>query len=179
MSEVPVIPSTGAPAPGSADTPAAVPTKKAPPSNLVVPPKKPKLSKAERRAVQEQQRAAKSGDRGNNAVVQTASTVPKPSNNKVPAANVDQKHQQQHHVPNQTLMSGSATAEKEAHASAEDTLANHKKSKGISLLSHLPPYRGTFGQRKLGSLSSVRVTTLIITVLSLPCCISCLHFSHL
>ena len=34
-------------------------TKKAPPKNLVIPPKKPKLTKAERRAKQEAQRAAK------------------------------------------------------------------------------------------------------------------------
>lgn len=154
MSEVKKTPATGTPAPGSADIPAAVPIsvtgppKKAPPSNLVVPPKKPKLSKAERRALQEQQRAAKSGERVNNAAVQSPSTAPLPSNNKVPAIKVEQKHQQQN-TSQQTLTSGSTTAEKEAHTKAEETIANQKKSKGISLLSHLPPYRDPYEHSEL------------------------------
>lgn len=156
MSEAKVTPATGTPAPGSADIPVSVPIsvtgppKKAPPSNLVVPPKKPKLSKAERRALQEQQRAAKSGERVNNAAVQSPSTAPLPSNNKVPPIKVEQKQ----NTSQQTLTSGSTTAEKEAHTKAEETIANQKKSKGISLLSHLPPYRGTFGKLTLCSLCS-------------------------
>ena len=172
MSEVKATPATGTPVLGSVDIPAAVPIpvagppKKAPPPNLVVPPKKPKLSKAERRALQEQQRAAKSGDRGNGAPVQSPSTAPQQTNNKVPAVHVEQKQHQQY-VTQHSDTSGNTTAEKEVHTKAEDTNANHKKSKGIALLSHLPPYRGTLG--KLHSAHCVHVTTLLITILSLTC----------
>ena len=46
-----------APAPAAVTKPKK--EKKAPPADLVIPPKKPKMSKAERRALQEAQRAAK------------------------------------------------------------------------------------------------------------------------
>ncbi|KAL7537466.1 hypothetical protein ACHAXR_007978, partial [Thalassiosira sp. AJA248-18] len=48
----------------AAPAPATKKEKKAKPTNVVIPPKKPKLSKAERRALQEAQRAAKAGGGG-------------------------------------------------------------------------------------------------------------------
>ena len=140
MSEVPV------PVPPERDSseapPAVAPSKKAPPSNLVVPPKKPKLSKAERRALQEEQRAAKGGGGGASA---RASLTPPLQNGKVHVA-VNQLQQQPPHQ--QTLPSGNKATGTSTEIVADVTLQNKpldpKKSKGISLLSHLPPYRGTF-----------------------------------
>lgn len=54
---LPTVNETQAPAPA----PAKKKEKKGKPANLVIPPKKPKLSKAERRALQESQRASKEG----------------------------------------------------------------------------------------------------------------------
>lgn len=86
------------------------------PTGIVIPPKKPKLSKAERRALQEQQRAAKSAGRGG-----------KPQ--KKP-----QQQQQQEKQPAEV-----EPKRQQAPVEAEDP----KQSKRITLLAHLPPYRGT------------------------------------
>lgn len=134
----------------TSETAAAAPTKKAPPSNLVVPPKKPKLSKAERRALQEQQRAIKSGSSG----VHASSAHVSSSSTQLPLQNVKAasgKSSPEHGLADrhQTLPSGSSMhttstcTEIEADAMLEKTTDDHKKSKEISLLSHLPPYRGT------------------------------------
>jgi hypothetical protein len=118
--------------------------KKVLPSGLVIPPKKQKLSKAERRAIQEQQRAAKSGGSGNvppkSANVDTVATLTK-NVSKLSTMSADS--------------SGSVSKEKEgnSHMSSvpsvsliakDDPPTKAPKSKEIALLSHLPPYRGTF-----------------------------------
>jgi hypothetical protein len=126
-------------------------SKKAPPSGLVIPPKKPKLSKAERRALQEQQRAAKSGGGGSS----NSSNVPPKDGNVDTVATLTKK----------VSKLSTTSVESSGHASKIEDGNNHKspvtslstsvaskdvpptkpqKSKEIALLSHLPPYRGTF-----------------------------------
>lgn len=66
-------------------------SKKEKPANLVIPPPKPKLSKAERRALQEQQRAAKSALQGDQGGSKSANTEQSPAISKA-----KQSQQQQH-----------------------------------------------------------------------------------
>jgi len=98
------------------------------PKNLIIPPKKPKLTKAERRALQESQRADK------------ASTLI--GDAKKPALSVKD--------PSTTTTSPVMVADATVKASTTANNSNnnnHKKTdttKVIASLAHLPPYRGTY-----------------------------------
>jgi translation initiation factor eIF-2B subunit delta len=101
------------------------------PENLVIPPKQPKLSKAERRALQEAQRAAKS------------TGGPKPGNTK----QQQQQQQQQHEPPikpdskEKETPSVVVTTNRTASLSQQKLRANIQDDMAFSLFSHLPPYR--------------------------------------
>ena len=86
------------------------------PENLVIPPKKPKLSKAERRALQEAQRAAKAGP-----------PPPTPTPLKLP-----QKQESMKLESKETTSSTTTTR--------QQTLKNIQDDMAFSLFSHLPPY---------------------------------------
>lgn len=92
------------------------------PANLVIPPKKPKLTKAERRALQEAQRAAKQAGKGGGK-----------------AGGEGKKSKQPPKAPPTSETASTTTA---AAADAEQT---SKKAavddKSIESFSHLPPYR--------------------------------------
>lgn len=94
------------------------------PDGLVIPPKKPKLTKAERRALQEQQRAAKAVGGGGKGK--------------------QQQQQQQSSPKPETPPQGEGGKEKEVKETSASTEAPPSKenSKTISLFSHLPPYQG-------------------------------------
>ena len=103
-----------------ADEAAKKPAKKEKPTNLVIPPKKPKLSKAERRALQEQQRAAKEATQ--------------------PAKQNKQKQKPPPKTPPQQPKQG---RQQDIPALCHESDDNLKK-KEVRLLAHLPPYRGTY-----------------------------------
>jgi hypothetical protein len=91
--------------------------KKAPPKDFVVPPKKPKLSKAERRALQEAQRSAKaSGEEPPKVLPQQA-------------------------PPSQTEIAVSTAADQTQAAPVEPEKAK-KDNKMVDLFRHLPQFRG-------------------------------------
>jgi hypothetical protein len=96
------------------------------PANLVIPPKKEKLSKAERRALQQQQRAAKAARQDGGGQQQTQQKPPA------------QPKQQQPKPP-----SKSADENKVPESTAQTTDDKAPPNKEVSVLSHLPPYRGT------------------------------------
>ena len=107
-------------------TPAPQPKKakdKVAPKNLVIPPKKPKLSKAERRALQEAQRAAKGVPQKKSA--KTAKNVNKPDSGKSNA---------------------SKAADASRHANTEEASVSKGSSssggKVLGLFEHLPKYKG-------------------------------------
>jgi hypothetical protein len=95
--------------------------KKAPPKDFVVPPKKPKLSKAERRALQEAQRSAKaSGDEPPKVMAQQA-------------------------PPLQTEIKLEATAASDqTQAAPVEPEQAMKDNKTVDLFRHLPQFRGTW-----------------------------------
>lgn len=118
-----------------ASSPAAAPPTKKVPANIVVPPKKAKLSKAERRALQEQQRAAKAGiTLPPKQLQQQQSQAPTPA--RAPS-NATSGSDQQKSSPTD----GSDTRQKINNQGPKG--GDRKKSNQISRLSHLPPYRGT------------------------------------
>ena len=90
------------------------------PKNLVIPPKKPKLNKAERRALQESQRADKGNERSSGiGSVGTSTTT---------TTNTTSSTIKKVIVESSVLSSNEATP---------------SDSKAISSLAHLPPYRGS------------------------------------
>jgi translation initiation factor eIF-2B subunit delta len=86
------------------------------PENLVIPPKQPKLSKAERRALQDAQRAAKSGGSG-----------PRPKQQQELPIKPDPKEKETPPTANRTA--------------SQQKLKNIQDDMAFSLFSHLPPYR--------------------------------------
>jgi translation initiation factor eIF-2B subunit delta len=112
--------------------------KKKPDGNFVIPPPKPKLTKAERRALQEQQRDAKNeggGGKGqaatppSGAAASTAAATAKPAPSSSTATAT--------HAP------GSAKADAHAAVSSPPTCdkENSHDSKIVALVSHLTPYQ--------------------------------------
>jgi hypothetical protein len=108
--------------------------KKAPPANLVIPPKKPKLGKAERRALQEQQRAEKA-NRG-----QPPQGGADNHHKKTPVAAVAASEP----TPKSDVSSTALKTPNKAASKAEETKVVEKTmdDKAIDLFSHLPPYQG-------------------------------------
>lgn len=104
--------------------------KKEKPANLVIPPKKPKLSKAERRALQEQQRAAKAQRQAQPADKSSGKNKGKQQNTASPVSNKSQE---------QNKSSAAPTQKSEVLAVNAD---GTKDPKQISVLAHLPPFRG-------------------------------------
>lgn len=111
--------------------------KKAPPANLVIPPKKPKLTKAERRALQEQQRAAKAaGTDGKEKGGQQKGGQDKGG---------QQKGDQQKQQPQQQQQS-SEGGESSGKAKQNQKMNKLEETKAddntMDLFSHLPNYNG-------------------------------------
>lgn len=114
---------------------------KAKPANIVIPPKKPKLNKAERRALQEAQRAAKAaggaaaGEKGGGRTATesgTLSTAPTGSSGGGEAKT----------VPKRGHSKSLTEDEKKEAPDAEDRDARgvtNREDKMVSLFSHLPP----------------------------------------
>ncbi len=105
--------------------------KKVPPPNLVIPPKKPKLNKAERRALQEKQRAEKAGKQPDEKPDIVAYQPPEV---KVEAVE-----------PSKNISAGSVKPvlkSKPAIASEEGNEEKKMDDKTIHLFSHLPQYQG-------------------------------------
>ena len=130
--------------------------KKAPPANLVIPPKKPKLTKAERRALQEAQRAAKAAGGG------------KPQ--KQPQKQQQQKQQSQPQgIKKDGEQSTQSQQQTDKNASA-NTQARKETTddKTVDLFSHLPQYRGTW-----------LIFFLALTTKSMGEYIMLAHFLHL
>jgi len=126
---------------------AAKPKKnKGPPPDLVIPKPKPKLSKAERRALQEQQRAAKAGKQGQAQTGGGKQQDGKPADALTESPKVvSHKHQ----ASTQGGGGGVAAAntkqqpghQQKKAAEAKTADSNTKNNKTVSLVSHLPPYR--------------------------------------
>jgi len=131
--------------------------KKAPPAGLVIPPKNPKLSKAERRKIQEEQRAAKGlkGDGTQRAAKGLKGDGTLASQKK----GVDKQHADM-------KAAGSRTNNGNGVTSSDD------KNKTLNFFSHLPPYKGHSTTKKelsgvsLGK-SKNKTSTLHPAVLSL------------
>jgi len=133
---------------------------KGPPPGLVIPPKKPKLSKAERRALQEAQRAAKEasskgGQQGNKKVNQ-----PKKKDGDL---NVDVVAGKKNSRVNQ--VAGGESVEKTLEEKPLD-----EDDRTLRLFSHLPPYKDPasleeeFTGIKLGSKSTSSLHPIIIAL---------------
>mmetsp|Transcript_6551 Transcript_6551/g.7135 ORF Transcript_6551/g.7135 Transcript_6551/m.7135 type:complete len:163 (+) Transcript_6551:126-614(+) len=104
------------------------------PPNLVIPPKKPKLTKAERRALQEQQRAAKTDEQG--------------GQQKVISSGKSQGKEQQISASSGIPKISNDIQGQKPKTRTRDTEtigdAKEKDSKEISVLSHLPSFRGKY-----------------------------------
>jgi hypothetical protein len=103
--------------------------KKAPPANLVIPPKKPKLTKAERRALQEQQRAAKVA--GNGDARQTGGGG---------------QQNEQKHSSSEVLESTSPKARQNQKTSNSEKARVDNNQ--VDLFSHLPNFHGKTRRRQ-------------------------------
>jgi hypothetical protein len=117
------------------------PDKKAPPANFVIPPKKPKLDKAERRALQEKQRAEKAsreqrqqqggGDKKTQGFTDLA---PK--------------------AESSSFSTTTAPPKSKPTPTAEEIKSEKKvDDKAIDLFSHLPQYQGENEERKCNTYS--------------------------
>lgn len=112
------------------------------PEGLVIPPKKPKLTKAERRALQEQQRAAKASAAEGGKPQQQKQEGKQQEGQQQQQTGQEQGGQKQPGTP-----TGAATGF-DANKTTSIDEANAAQSKAnrntISLFSHLPPYQGMF-----------------------------------
>ena len=100
------------------------------PQGLVIPPKKPKLTKAERRALQEAQKAAK----GQQSTPKQYKSQEKDSTLASSASSKQQQQQQLPQVEPVKINPGSCEEKKED---------NESNNKTLELFSHLPKHRGT------------------------------------
>ena len=103
--------------------------KKAPPANLVIPPKKPKPTKAERRQLQEAQRAAK-------AKTQEGQPIPSQQT-------VKQKPQEAKQDSGPRQPSLQPPKQQQENTSGKHLDAAATKVKTLELFSHLPRHKGT------------------------------------
>ena len=106
-------------------------TKKAPPKNLVIPPKKPKLTKAERRAKQEAQRAAKGQSKDGQS--SSSSKNNNNNNNAKVKGKVDQQSKKQ--------QSSSGGVNSNVNYDNNNSKQNEVSPKILGLFSHLPMYK--------------------------------------
>jgi len=117
--------------PQSNGTCVRIKSEKEKPPNLVIPPKKPKLTKAERRALQEQQRAAKTDEQG--------------GQQKVISSGKSQGKEQQISASSGIPKISNDIQGQKPKTRTRDTEtigdAKEKDSKEISVLSHLPSFR--------------------------------------
>jgi hypothetical protein len=102
------------------------------PKNLIIPPKKPKLTKAERRALQESQRADKASTLIGDAKKPALSVKDPSTNTTSPAMVAD------------ATVKASTTATTTANNSNNNNNKKTDTTKAIASLAHLPPYRGTY-----------------------------------
>ena len=131
--------------------------KKQIPEGLVIPPKKPKLTKAERRALQEQQRAAKAARQNHDSQQQqqqggakTMEGSPKPQHYKSTNASAATASGKKHDKKAGDDVTLSASKVKSAPAT---------KQKSISMVSHLAPYQDPSNMFTTGAtLTHLKVT---------------------
>lgn len=150
-----------APKPATDDSKASKKEKKnkGPPPGVVIKPK-PKLTKAERREIQERQRAAKAGkQQPQNAPAKGGSSGGKAAEKK------PQQQQQAQAIKNsQQLSSG-----KSNNVSNEGNETVVVQDNSLSLFSHLPQYRGNFSPGAKLSLSSIYGRTHRLLYLCILC----------
>ena len=120
---------------------------KAPPPNLVIPPKKPKLTKAERRALQEAQRAAKAGKAGGGGEGGGSKPKPQPQGNSQGEGQPLKQQNQQPSKQDNSKSGGEAGYGNDGESGGRGggTIRDQdsgNNDKAIELFSHLPPYRG-------------------------------------
>jgi len=116
----------------------AVPKKKKdkkPPPGLVIPPKRPKLTKAERRALQEKQRAAKAATQGGKGGKKLQPTPKKHVLDAVAAVEKDGSSQPKGNSNNKT------DAKKNETGSSSQSNTNNAGNDCLDLFSHLPQYK--------------------------------------
>ena len=113
---------------------------KKPPPGLVIPPKRPKLTKAERRALQEKQRAAKAVAQGGKGGKQLQATPKKHVLDAVASAEKDGSSQPKSNSNNKT------DAEKNDTGSSSQSNTNNAGNDCLDLFSHLPQYKGTWSR---------------------------------
>jgi len=102
---------------------------------LVIPPKRPKLTKAERRALQEKQRAAKAVAQGGKGGKQLQATPKKHVLDAVASAEKDGSSQPKSNSNNKT------DAEKNDTGSSSQSNTNNAGNDCLDLFSHLPQYK--------------------------------------
>jgi translation initiation factor eIF-2B subunit delta len=130
--------------------------KKKPDGNFVIPPPKPKLTKAERRALQEQQRGAKSEAQGggggggsggkgqgpaatSNEAANAASTKPAPSSSS--STNDTASHAADAAVSSSSTTATAGTATAGTRGKENNNNNPNADSKIVALVSHLTPYQ--------------------------------------
>jgi hypothetical protein len=102
--------------------------KKAPKEGIVIPPKKPKLSKAERRALQEAQRAAK-GLKANGQSKSEDKQIP----------NKDKENNQ---TSKQEILNEKKIVLEKASSGDDKNMGTVDRDKTPNFFSHLPPFKG-------------------------------------
>lgn len=122
---------TGESNPGVAEAAPGKKKDKKPPPGLVIPPKKPKLTKAERRALQEKQRAAKAVAQGGQG---GKHLQPTPKKHVLTV--------QQAAIPNKKDSNTKSKGDTSTNTSQNGSSIRGFGSECLDLFSHLPQYKG-------------------------------------
>lgn len=117
-----------------ADAPKTKKEKKKPPPGLVIPPKRPKLTKAERRALQEKQRAAKAAAQGGKG----KELQPTLKKHLLEAAEAAEKETEPSSKKEQTSKSDSNKNDTSSNSQSSE---NSGRNDCLDLFSHLPQYK--------------------------------------